>query len=354
MSCLARLLVLISFAHQIFVCLAFTANLRAPTWPRSSKITTSHHSFRSDQLARTRTISGSLKLQSPDTVTKRDAAFRGEHHDRQWSLNIENFRGKWSGPTYWYIRNNERLDLATPANEIAGSCYEVSFPDSETGQWKGSGLRFTNGTKILPLSRATYNSNSLCFQFPGSGGNGGVGGQGARDLSSSINATGKYPHEINFFNQRTRSMIIVVFNLRQLATGSQVFLESVAATPFRCQYGCSIGDRKQLESVGTLLRSLKGWQGERLSFGPHVPLDERRRPSGEFDPRPFASASVSAVLPDNLVLGVPEVVPQGQPFDLVFGCLQTDSLFKQITIGFDEHASLVRWTLDEFRPAGAA
>ena len=293
-----------------------------------------------------------LKMQTDVSIPLRDPAFRNEHHDRQWSLNIENFRGKWTGPTYWYIRQDDnKLDFSRPSQEIPGSCYEVSFPDSETGQWKGSGLRFTEGTKILPLSRATYNSKSLCFQFPGKDGNGGVGGQGSRLLSSTIDPAGKYPHEINFFNQRTRSMVLLVYKVRQTDSGPNVVLDSVAATPFRCQFGCSVGERKRVGSVDALLQSLKGWKGDRLSFGPQTPLDERRRPAGEFDPRLFASAAVSAVLQDNLVFAAPEVIPQGQPFDLVLGCLQTDALFKQITIAFDAQGALTQWIFDEYRPS---
>jgi hypothetical protein len=296
-------------------------------------------------------VTGTVKMQAGNQIPLRDPAFRYEHHDRQWALNIDNFRGKWKGSTYWFLRKDDKsFDFSKPSQEIQGSCYEISFPDSETGQWKGSGLRFTNGTKILPLSRATYNSKSICFQFPGKDGNGGVGGQGSRELSNTADPEAKYAHEINFFNQRTRSMILLVYKVQQAEAGHQIILDSVGATPFRCQLGCVVGERKRVGSVPDLLKSLQGWQGERLSFGPQAPLDERRQPSGAFDPLPFTSGGVSAVLPDNLVFAAPDTVPQGRPFDLVLGCLQTDSLFKQVTIAFDAQGELTSWSLDEYRP----
>ena len=149
-------------------------------------------------------------------------------------------------------------------------------------------------------------------------------------------------------------MIIVVYTINDSPGGPRLTLESVAATPFRCQLGCKVGDRQRLPSLDQLLRTLEGWQGQRLSFGPQTPLDERRRPSGAFDPKAFTSSAVSAVLQDNLVLSVPEEVVEGRPFRLAFGCLQAEDLFKQITISFDEGGALVQWTFDEYRPSARA
>ncbi len=149
-------------------------------------------------------------------------------------------------------------------------------------------------------------------------------------------------------------MIIVVYNINDSPGGPRLTLESVAVTPFRCQLGCEVGDRQRLPSLDQLLSTLKGWQGQRLSFGPPTPLDERRQPSGEFDPKAFTSSAVAAVLQDNLVLSVPEEVVEGTPFRLTFGCLQAEDLFKQVTIGFDERGALVQWTFDEYRPGTRA
>jgi hypothetical protein len=174
-------------------------------------------------------------------------------------------------------------------------------------------------------------------------------------MSPSSDAKGKYPHEINFFNRRTRSMIIVVYTIHESPGGPRLLLESVAATPFRCQLGCEVGDRQRLPSVEALTKTLAGWQGQRLSFGPQTPLDERRQPSGAFDPQAFASSpAVSAVLQDNLALAVPEEIVEGAPFRLTFGCLQQEDLFKQVTIAFDTRGALAQWTLDEYRPPARA
>ena len=291
----------------------------------------------------------------PKTVACRDPAFRGQYFDRQWELTKENFRGKWCGPSYWYIRQGQDLDLSQPSWQTKDTCYEITFSDSETGQWKGTGLRFTNETLILPLSRSGFNPEQQTFLFPSTNGLGGIGGQTTRLLSRS-EPRSRYAYEINFFNQRTRSMIIPIYTRRDWAGAPQVVLESVGIAAFRCQLGCAIGERPRIDGPAALAARLRGWQGQRLSFGPSTPLDETRRPCGPFDLAAFAPrpGAVTASFPDNIVLSAPEVVPDSEPFEIRAGCLQTDDLFKLVTVSFAAGGNLLAWTFDEFRPPNLA
>jgi hypothetical protein len=102
-----------------------------------------------------------------------------------WELLRENFRGKWQGNTIWYMKNKGNgnggnMDHHTFIAEMKGSTlpapaliknsqYHIYFLDAETGVWRGTGLRFTSGEKVLPLSRKTYTTESN-FNFQGMGG----------------------------------------------------------------------------------------------------------------------------------------------------------------------------------------
>ncbi len=196
----------------------------------------------------------------------------------------------------------------------------------------------------------------MAWQFPSKDGLGGAGGQGSRVLNSKVDPTGKYPHEINFFHERTRSMIIAIYTIVSAGSGHPpcLQLQSVGVTPFRCALGCAHGERSKLADVPALLSAVRGWRGERLSFGPATPLDERRAAAAPYDPdlSPLAPAAgrVAGVLEDNLAFSLPESIPDGLPFQLSFGCLQSPRLFKQIDVAFDAKGHLTAWTFHEYRP----
>ena len=177
--------------------------------------------------------------------------------DRQWELLKENFRGKWQGNTMWYIKNKGNgnggnLDHQTFIAEMKGatlpapalinkSQYQFYFLDAETGVWRGTGLRFTpEGEKVLPLSRKTYTTESN-FNFQG------VGGRCNVDTS-----TDNFGAELNFFYERSRSMIIIMYCLDSTGT---LLLDSVCIDPFRCGLGCRFPLnhlKLKLEEVSTL------------------------------------------------------------------------------------------------------
>lgn len=150
-------------------------------------------------------------------------------HDRQWELNRLNFEGRWCGTSRWYERSATGvLDVSEASAVIEGTSYAISFSDSDTGLWDGSGLRFApDGRRQLPLSRATYNRGGQCWQFRGAAG------------QSSLAVDGQQPrfgHEVNMFWGRSRSMLVLLYAPLGSAPGESPGwrLQSLGVVPFRC------------------------------------------------------------------------------------------------------------------------
>ena len=262
---------------------------------------------------------------------------------RQWALNRANFDGHWQGPTRWYLRGPGGFDFQRPSLEIPQSTYAISFSDADHGTWHCTGLRFAPGNeRILPLSRSTYNSGGSCWQFPGAGG------------QSSLTMTSEAPrfgHEVNLFSGHSRSMLIALY--APLGDGA-VQLESVAATPFRCQRGEIDPPRAPLASAAELLERVCGWPGERQVLEPGVwpEASPAAEPIAGFEPAAFALHDHTTAFDDNLVCSLPDRLPTGA-FQLQFGCLLQADHFAQVCLSFDANHRLSRWEFRRHRPAPA-
>jgi hypothetical protein len=273
------------------------------------------------------------------------------HKDKQWDLFVKNYRGDWVGKTSWFDRSqlSKKVDFTKPA-EVIESRYNISFSgDGDSGIWEGSGLRYSNGTRTLPLSRATYNAQGSVWQFPGAGGLGST----SMDLGGEVGS--KRMQEVYFFDDGVGAMILVIYtkSLDERQAGRLV-LQSVGTLPFVQHKGEGSAPTRTHRRSPTLdateaLGVVEGWRGARASFGPRSGLSDTSAPCGPFDPRAFAAAPVSVALDGGLVLAVPETIDAAAgPFEMRFGCLQSPATFAQITITFAADGALQAWTHDVY------
>ena len=257
----------------------------------------------------------------------------------QWSLNRSNFEGCWQGKGSWFERNgDEPMDLLQPSRLIDPTRYEITFSDPETGLWDGSGLFFApRGQARYSISRSTCNAGGGCWQFDG------TGGQSSRRLDVQ---QPRFGHEINLFQGRSRSMLVLIW----IRSGEQWLLQVVGAVGFRCQASSfQEPERPPCRSLPELLEPLRGWSGSVQRLIPLAGVDSQ--PSGSeqvrFVPEELLINPCSAVMPDGLVFSVPERMTSG-PFRLEVGCLLSPDLFQQISILFDESGELTCWERKKF------
>ena len=267
----------------------------------------------------------------------------------QWDLFVRNYNGNWVGKTTWYDRDELRntLDFQNAAEAIE-SRYNISFSDPDTGIWEGYGLRFSNGTRILPLSRSTYNLQGSVWQFPG------AGGLGSLVVDQNTN---KSMQEVYFFHENVGAMILVIFS-KEASKNGRLVLKSVGTLPFVRQSGSQVFAKPELDThkkeLRNILDTISGWQGQRMSLGPKAALPERSDACGKFDSSPYLTSPFSASLEAGLVLAVPEYIDSTTPpFEMRFGCLQSRNLFKQVVISFDAEGKLAQWTYDVYSPPAA-
>jgi hypothetical protein len=216
------------------------------------------------------------------------------------------------------------------------------------------------GKMKLNLSRDTYNggpgSGGSCAQFPG------LGLQSAIVMNPTVSdLPPKCGHEINFFNRRSRSMIVALWTLDTAAKEPLLRLATVGIAPFRDGLPESQSQREAKDRVcgkaGTaldMLGALKGWVGVRDVYTREVkPTGNPVVPTQEvtFNLDIYRNAAVCQRFDDNLVLAGPEEIQAGRPFSIVFGCQPADDLYKQLTVAYDDSGTLVDWTLDVYRPA---
>jgi hypothetical protein len=127
--------------------------------------------------------------------------------DRQWDLMRASFDGDWQGVTTWYGRDSTGMDLTRGKSDPAGSMYAIRFTDANTGLWHGTGLRFSpGGERKFPLIRHRYNLSNHCWHFPH------TAGQSSLEMDGR---DGRAGHEVNFFNSRSRSMLITLYQRQE-------------------------------------------------------------------------------------------------------------------------------------------
>jgi len=301
-------------------------------------------------------ISRGLPTVGPVKVDATGAAF-----DRQWELCRKNFRGKWQGRTTWYQKDKgeerggklshsafiaEMNDAVLPAPVliIDQVQYMIYFLDADSGVWHGKGLRFTQGEKILPISRKTYNQEGKAFNFQDSG------GQCSVDTSSNIFAA-----EVNFFYQRSQSMIVVMYAL-DTASG-RLLLDSISITPFRCGHGCDFPLKPPQDqvrgSIDSFIRSLEGKSCRRQWRSYTRALDETD--GGEVCSYPTSSIKsfsnrdrVIQLFDDDLVCSIPPDLPAGGACELVFGCFHTPSYAHMVTLTYGSNGKIDRYTAERW------
>jgi len=59
-----------------------------------------------------------------------------------------------------------------------------------------------------------------------------------------------------------------------------------------------------------------------------------------FDASLFTSADVFRHFTDDIVIGVPDVIPEGKPFQMVYGCRVSDDTFKMVIVKYDADGDL--------------
>ncbi len=270
-------------------------------------------------------------------------------HDRQWWLNRRNFEGRWCGTSHWYLRPRDDdgvagpLDLARPSRTIPDTCYAISFSDPDTGLWDGSGLLLApGGRRRLPLSRATYNSGGLCWQFAGAGGQSSLAVDPAQP---------RFGHELNLFHRRSRSMLVLLYAPLGSGAAQRWQLDAVAAVAFRCGLSTPADPARPAASDWRgLLAEQEGWPGSVERIEPHrwPAEDPSPRPCGAFRAADFALHEPTAGFVDGLVCSVPEQLPAGA-FVLQAGCRLDPDTFHQVSLHFDTDQRLTAWELRRFR-----
>ena len=209
---------------------------------------------------------------------------------------------------------------------------EISFDslDPDTVLWRGRGFRLVPGGERT-YSRASFDKIRRYFLI------GQTGGQCTVDYFKSSSLV----VEINFFYERSRSMIIVFYN-KPGSTPGKIFLDRVCIAPFHCGLGCSFplkpSQTAVRRSVSTLLAGLSE-KTCRMQWMTHSrALDETD--GGEVHTMPTRSmllfedsdSRLVQSFDDDLVCSVSFEVAADQDCELVFGCRHTDNFFQAVTI----------------------
>jgi len=261
--------------------------------------------------------------------------------DQQWDLMRASFDGDWLGMTTWYGRNANGMDLNHGTGSPTESLYTIRFSDSHTGEWHGTGLQFApGGERRFPLNRHNYNLGHNCWHFPE------TAGQSSLEIGGSTTRAG---HEVNFFNGRSRSMLVALY---QRQADGRMILESIAATPFRCQRAHLDPAREQMGSMDALFSTVAGWPGIEQELRPGMQqetLAASTHVAPNFDAKNFCLQNISGIFVDNLICGLPDVMPKGA-FKLHFGCLLSPNSFTHLIIDYDSNYKLMRWVERRYQP----
>ena len=260
--------------------------------------------------------------------------------DHQWDLMRASFDGDWQGVTSWYGRDSTGMNLTRGDSDPAGSIYAIRFSDANTGLWHGTGLRFApGGERRFPLFRHSYNLSNNCWHFPD------TAGQSSLEMDGSAGRAG---HEVNFFNGRSRSMLIALYQRRE---DQSMVLQSIAATPFRCKRALIDPVRPKPDSMHDVFQAITGWPGieQELRPGQGSENSTQGKSIAGFDAVSFRKYDINGCFLDGLLCSLPECLPEGA-FDLNFGCLLNANSFVHLIIGYDGSHQLVSWVERRYQP----
>ena len=263
-----------------------------------------------------------------------------EYQRFQWSLFEKSFNGKWCSPhTYVYDSNKQLIDL------LPTTKYELTFYQNKTCLWNGTGLRYTPNNKLLFYNESTLNNHGMVFLFPGCGGN------SYRHFDINKKEGSLLPIEVNFFNNNTRSMIIIYYKVGN----KTISLDSIQVTPFRNlrnpnSYYSMYDTPSILKSVEHVVHKMSTdiWDGERFFYEPNKQYFNKIC-LNEFNLFPYLSCNknlLKATFEDGLILIAPKIIPIEKHFSILFGAMMNDKLYKQLMINYDIDGNLTRWVYD--------
>ena len=292
----------------------------------------------------------------------------GPAHDRQFELMKSNFCGKWQGDTSWFKRKDEQTaeeqiltlqqfsDLVSngsvfdspPTQVIKGSQYYIYMTDADNGIWHGTGLRFAaNGEKKIPISRQLSNSSGKSFQFPG------MGSQISSNTSESI-----FAWEANFFFERERSMIIVMYKLFS-PDNDHLELESIGIAPFRCGLKVSKppAPLRPRTSLSLLLRGIENMEGKHFLRSYQHPLDE----AGDVIPVGKLTESVEMCVnsskyldrltqsfDDGIFCSIPLTIQRGGGCKVITGCRPSEKFLQLSTVTYTSDGRVECYHLEKY------
>ena len=287
--------------------------------------------------------------------------------DRQWDLMKENFCGKWQGDTSWYKRDsedgNDRLTIlqfaahlnsapSEPTHLIKDSEYHIYMTDADNGIWHGKGLRFAaGGEKKLYISRAKSSESKKSYEFPGHG------AQISPNTSESI-----FAWEANFFHERSRSMIILMYKLIDSEEGSSVHeLDSIGIAPFRCGLSTPKTPMKTAQSVkrrtvAALFEGVDSMQGT-VWWSSHTrALDEvgdnidSMTESMDFFIHPESYPDrLCESFDDDIVCSIPFKINKDGPCTVVTGCRHSKDFLQICTATYGMDGKVERFQLEKYR-----
>lgn len=262
----------------------------------------------------------------------RAPAFKGKYLDVQWNIHRENFQGKWNNSINWYNNNSDYNKPFIRSNNN----YELTFINNSTGIYR------KNNGKIMIITKTNYNSKGSAFMFPSYHNCGGVGGQSNRIINYYLSNNDYFTHEINFFFNKIRLIIIVNYKYNN----NKIRIQSIGIS------NNEYNNYFQIDNIKLLVLLISTWKGYYLSFSPHMPFNYKRARIEFVDFTPFLlnSNRICKIYPNNLIISIPKIIDDYNEFSMYYGCLQSPFLYKQLIINYDYDGVLTCWEYLELKP----
>ena len=280
----------------------------------------------------------------------------GPDNDKQWELLKKNFRGKFRGIAKWYKKdkgegNGGKLEHEAFIAEMKASIlpnpvivsedpqYYIYTLDADTLIWHGTEL--SKGDRIIPVYRKTYNNHGRNFCFEG------LGGQCSTDTKVDLFAA-----EINFFYERSRSMIIPMYTLN--STTNRLLLETVVITTLRCSFGCNFPFKPPQSEVRgkveDLIKSLKGKKCHRQTMDSAFVLSSGEECEYPTEPIQlfFDSERVVQLFDDDIVCSLPPDIQPGKECELVCGCFHTATYAQIFMLSYNSNGTVEGYMLEKW------
>ena len=228
--------------------------------------------------------------------------------------------------------------------------------------WRGTTLYYQKGlNNRLDFNNIIYSYNITKFSIKDNKKNylnlrlksndklGGVYSIIPKTHNTNIDNNISYISEFNFFQDTTRSLIILNYTYDNF---KNLELTNIKTSALRCGGIRNYRFRLKILNISNFLDIITKFNYcKTTKINPFYPKSREIKYSNVFDYKYFFmnEKRINNIFTDNLIISLPSIIDDYKPFTFIIGCFISSSNYKQININYNYNGILTSLELNEYK-----